>query len=139
VVVPEAPPVVVTPPPVVVQPQIAVPPPVIVQPPQVVAVPAWKLVVNDYRRIGYSQQVFTNVFGNTWNIWISGATANTLIFPNSEGFQGDPFGYNCLPAVATNQWAQCTRYNMITGAQISPFLGIRVIIYSNGQVEDYEN
>jgi hypothetical protein len=138
-VVPEvvAPPPEPPPPPPQPIPQV-VPAPVIV-PPARAAIPAWKFVVDDYRRIGYSQQVFTNSRGNTWNIWISSVSGNTLIFPNSQGYQGDPFGYNCLPVVAPNQWAQCTRYHMITGAQISPFWGMRVVIGPTGLVDDSPN
>jgi len=127
------------PPPVVVPPTIVQPPAVVV-PPQIAPAPViipWKLVVEDYRRIGYRVQTFTNSFGHTWTVWVSNSTGNTLLFPEARGYRGDPVGYNCLASPVANHWSQCTRYNMQTGAQDSPFLAVVVDIYADGRVDDH--
>ena len=141
------PPVVVEQPPVVQQPPVVVtppavvttPPPVIVQPAPTVVINQWAAIIQDYQIKGYSPYAFRNSYGNTWNVWISTRTKNTLIFPNLEGYRGDPYAFNCLPPVTPSNWPQCTRYNIYTGQVASPAYGVGVIIHPNGLVDDHNN
>lgn len=74
----------------------------------------WDAVVADYNHVGYTASTFQNQHGNTWNVWQSNISGNTLIWSKTNaGGRGE--GFNCHADSRPNYWARCQRYDLATG------------------------